>query len=199
MKTRERIGIDVDDTLLDFVGTYILYHNQSYNTNLKKENFKSYSFDKQIGGTMEEAINMINRFYETVFFKGVLPLPNSVEVISFLKQKNYELFIITSRPDFIKGETEEWLNKYFPDKFSNIFFSYNHYTQRKNGGKSKAEICLDRKISFMVDDSLEYCKQCSEKGVEALLFGDLPWNRDGKWADKIRVENWLKVGEKLLK
>ncbi|MEK6833525.1 MAG: hypothetical protein AABY32_05760 [Nanoarchaeota archaeon] len=196
---KKRIGVDIDDTSVDFVGNYILYFNQKYKANLKKEDFKTCSFNKTIGGTMEESINLVNEFYKSNLFKKMFPLPNSVEIIKLLKQAGYELFVITSRPDFLKAETEVFIDKYFSNNFSDIFFSYNYYTKRQNGGKSKAEICLDKKISFMIDDSLEYCKQCAEKGIESLLFGNFPWNQDGEFGDKIRVKDWLKVGEKLLK
>lgn len=194
-----KIGVDIDDTKVDFVGNYILFFNQTYNKDLKREDFKTYSFNQTIGGTIEDSIKMINQFYESKLFKEMVPLPNSVEIIKSLKQAGYELFVITSRPNFIKAETEKFIDKFFQNLFSDLFFSYNHYTKRKNGGKSKAEICLYNKISFMIDDSLEYCKQCAEKGIEALLFGNSPWNQDGGWSEKIRVENWLKVGERLLK
>lgn len=195
----KKIGVDIDDTLLDFVGTYILYHNQFYIPPLKKEDFKSYAFNQSIGETMEDTIGRINKFYEAPLFNEVLPLPNSVEIINLLKQKGYELFVITSRPDFIKNETEEWINKYFPEKFSNIFFSYNYYTQRKNGGKSKAEICFDLGNSLLIDDSLEYINQCVEKGVASLLFGNFPWNQNGQHEKIIRVKDWVGVKEELLK
>jgi len=194
-----RIGVDIDDTLVDFVGAYILYCNQTYSTNLKKEDFRFYAFNKSIGGTMSESISLVNKFYENVLFKEILPLPDSVEVINLLKQKNHELFIITSRPDFIKEETERFINKFFLDNFSNIFFSYNHYTKRKNGGKSKAELCFDLDISLLIDDSLEYAIQCANMGLEALLFGNFPWNQNGQHKNITRVKDWIKVKEELLK
>lgn len=196
---KRRIGVDVDDTQVDFVGTYILYHNQAYGTNLKKENFRNYSFNKTIGGTMEDSIKMMNKFYESHFFKEITPLPDSAKIIKLLKQKGYELFSITSRPDFIRAETEDFINKFYPGCFSDLFFSYNYYTKRKNEGKTKAEICLDNKISILVDDSLDYCIQCKEKGINPFLFGDNPWNQDGKWSNSIRVKDWLEVGERLSK
>lgn len=195
---KPKIGVDIDDTLLDFVGAFVRYHNERYKTRLKKVDFTSYSFDTAIGGTMNEAVEKVYELCMTNFFRERPPFSNAVKTINSLKQ-TYELFIVTSRPDYLLNQTIEWINRHFSNSFSNIFFSSNHYTGRENSGKSKAEICLDKKISFMIDDSLEYCNQCSEKGVEALLFGNLPWNQDGKFGDKIRVNNWLEVGERLLK
>lgn len=192
----KRIGIDIDDTLLDFVSPYLSYHNEIYNTNFKKETFETYSFNLNMGGTMAEVIDGVHNFYKTSFFKEIQPFPNSVEIIDAFKQKDYELFIITSRPDFIIDETKKWIDNHFPNKFSDIFFSYNHYTRRKNNGKTKAEICNDLGVSVLIDDSLEYGLQCANKGINVLLL-DSPWNRNGEHKRIIRVKNWEEIRREL--
>lgn len=196
---REKIGVDKDDTLLDFVGTYTKYHNKKYGTKVKREDFTTYSFDKVFGISMEEAISRVSEFYNTDFFKKMPPLPNSVEVINSLKQ-NYDLYVVTSAPDHLYIETMNQILKNFGNVFLDVFFSSNHYTGRKNSGKSKVEICLENGISILIDDSLEYALQCAEKGIGAFLFGDNnPWNQNGEHTEIIRVEDWLKVKEELLK
>ena len=192
---KRKIGIDIDDTLLDFIGNYLIFHNQKYKTNLKREDFKTYSFNHSLGGTMNKAVNTVGEFYKTEIFKKIRPFSNSIDVINNLKKK-YDLFIITSRPDFMVDETKEWINKYFPNKFSDIFFSYNHYTKRKNNGKTKAEICSDLEISILIDDSLEYALNCAEKGVKVLLL-NARWNLNGEHENIIRVKNWEEILEKL--
>jgi uncharacterized HAD superfamily protein len=198
MKTKmNRYCVDIDDTLLDFVGTYILFHNPMYKTNLKKEDFKEYSFNYARKGTMKQAEDSVNLFYETPFFREMKPFPNAMEVIQKLKEKN-ELFIVTSRPLKIQDKTFEWVSKYFPNIFSGIIFASNHYTKAKNSGKTKAEICFDLNASLLIDDSLIYSQECVAKGIESILL-DSPWNQNGNIPGITRVENWKKIGELLLK
>lgn len=198
---KRRIGIDIDDTKVDFVGNYLLFYNQKYKTNLKKEDMKFYNINPLFKDerTSGEPVILVNEFYESKFFKEMVPLSNSIKVINELKNAGYDLVSITSRPDFLRDITEKFLNTYFSGLYSDLFFSYNHYTKRKNEGRTKAEICVNEKVTDMVDDSLEYCKQCTIKGVNPLLFGNYSWNQDGEWGNSIRVKNWLEVEKKLLK
>ena len=194
--TKMNIGVDIDDTLLDFVGTYALFHNEVYGTNLKREDFKKYSFNSVRGGTMKEAVNSVKEFYNTSFFKEMKPFPDSIEVIQKLK-RNRSLFIITSRPLDIQKGTLEWISKYFSNIFSDIIFASNFYTKARNNGKTKAEVCYDLEISTLIDDSLIYARECVEKGIDALLL-DAPWNQNGEDKGITRVKNWKEI-EVLLK
>lgn len=190
------LAVDIDDTLLDFVSAYILFHNETYKTNLKKEDFKTYSFNHLKGDTMKQAVSTVRQFYKTDFFKEMKPFPGAIEVIQKLKEKN-ELFIVTSRPYDIKKGTLEWVSKHFSNIFSEVFFSSNYYTQAKNSGKTKAEICYDLSASLLIDDSLIYAKQVFEKGINTLLL-DSPWNQNGNLEGITRVNNWKEIGDLLI-
>jgi len=190
-----KIGIDVDDTLLDFVGAYIIFHNKIYKTNLKKEDFKTYSFNHVMGGTMGKAINSVKEFYTTPFFMKMIPLQNAIDVVQKLKKYN-ELFVITSRSSDMQEGTLEQITRYFPNTFSRIIFASNHYTKIKNTGKTKAEICLDLGASLLIDDSLIYTKECVIEGINAILI-DAPWNQDGDIRGVTRVKNWREILEVL--
>ena len=123
-QNKKRRGVDIDDTLFDFIGAYCLFHNLTYKTQIKKEDFNSYNFNEIMGGTIKEATDSISAFYNTSFFRKMKPFPDSIEIIQELK-KNNELFIITSRPPSIKEETFNQIFKYFPGVFSKIIFSDN--------------------------------------------------------------------------
>jgi len=192
---KRKIAIDIDDTIFDFVGGYTFFHNKTHKTNLKREDFKAYSFNYIMGGTMHEAVNSVKEFYSSHFFRKMEPFPNSVEVIKELKKEN-KLFIVTSRPLDMQKGTLEQISKYFPNVFSDIFFSSNHYTGAKNSGKTKAEICFERGAFLLIDDSLDYAKECLIKGIKTLLF-DAPWNQNGEIKGITRVKSWKEVGELL--
>ncbi len=197
------INIDSDDTLFPFVETFIVFHNEKYKTNLKREDFVSYSFDKLIGGTMEDSICRVSEFYETKLFQEMRPFSYSVEAINYLKKLN-RLYNTTSRPDSISKETIEQITNNFANSFLEIFFSANHYTEAKNCGKTKAEICLEKNVSLMIEDSLEYAIPCADKGINIFLI-DAPWNQNGEHKNIIRIErypypnHWKEILERLKK
>ena len=197
MKSKKRIGIDLDDVLADFHTGLMNYHNETYGTSLKPEDFKTYLFNEVWGGTLQEAIQKVNDFHHTIYFREISPIESSVISVDVLSRES-ELFIITSRPSFIKEQTEEWINRFFDDKFSGVFYSSNHYSKAENSGKSKSQICKELEISLLVDDSLDYVKQCPPMGIRGVLFGDYPWNQNGSLPlNAVRAENWKEVLEQI--
>lgn len=192
-----RIGIDLDEVLADFNSGLIKWHNEKYGTSLKRENFISYFFNQVWGGTIEETIIKVNDFHHSEYFEKLSPVEASVEAIPILSREN-DLFIITSRPDFLENETERWVNYFFEKQFKEIFHSSNHYSQATNSGKTKLQICRDLGVSVLIDDSLNYISQCASTEVNGLLFGNYPWNQNGHLPSNIfRTNNWKEVLEKL--
>jgi uncharacterized HAD superfamily protein len=197
-KMTEKIGIDLDDVLVDFNGALRRWHNDIYKTSLKLEDFKSYFFNETWGGTIQETIDKVGLFNHSRYYETISPIEGAVWAINSLLKIGKEPNIVTSRADFLRESTEKMLKFYFKKQSMNIFYSSNHYSGRENSGKTKPEICLDNKIPLIIDDSLEYAMQCAEKGIRVLLFGDYPWNQNGNLpANVVRVKNWKEVLEKL--
>jgi uncharacterized HAD superfamily protein len=192
-----KIGIDLDDTLFDLINPFISYHNQTYKTHLKKEDFTTYSFNEVLKLPSErDAVERVFQFYASDFFKKMPPLPGSTEAINFLK-KNYDLNIVTYRPEFLYNDTMNQIWTHFKGCFSNVFFAFNPYIGGKHTKKTKVEICLDNGISKMIDDSLDVIVECEEKSISSFLFGNYPWNQNGEHKKIIRTENWKVVLKKL--
>jgi len=192
---KRKIAIDIDDVLADFHTALLNWHNDNYGTSLRTEDIKTYFFNQVWGGTIEETIKKVNNFHNSVYSQKIIPIIYSVSSIDILSKEN-ELFVVTSRASFLEKETKIWLDKFFQNKFSGIFHSSNHYTQVENSGKNKLEICRELNASVLIDDSLDYIKQCASTNIKGILFGDYPWNRyDG--SDKIVAKNWNEVLEKL--
>ncbi len=196
-KNKRRIGIDLDEVLADFNAALRSYHNRVYGTSLKPEDFKTSLYNDVWGGTLQEAIQKVNNFYCSHFFRDISPIPYSISSIDILRRRN-ELFIITSRPVFIEEETQKWLDKFFRNRFLGVFYSSNHYSKVENSGKTKSQQCKELEISVLVDDSLDYIKQCPSIGIKGILFGDYPWNQNGNLpSNVVRVKNWKEVLEQL--
>jgi 5'(3')-deoxyribonucleotidase len=194
---KPRVVVDLDDTSFDFINPYISFNNLKYGTNLKKEDFTSYRFNEFRGGTMEESVASVKEFCYSPFFKNVKPFPDAVEVLQKVKEE-IELFVGTSRSFDMQELTFNQISLYFPNVFSDVFFSSNHYTGAKNSGKTKAEICKKLNALYLIDDSLIYSIECINKGIGAILF-DSPWNKNGNVEEIIRVNDWKEIGGILLR
>ena len=61
-----KIAFDCDDVLLDFIGTFARFYNEAYGTNLKRDDFNSYSFSKALGLNFQETRIKLGEFFENV-------------------------------------------------------------------------------------------------------------------------------------
>ena len=191
---KPKIGIDLDDTVLDLVGALVLFHNTFYGTNLTRADYLSHKFHKVWGCTGEEAIRRVSQFYTTEYFENIKPISGAIDAIDFLAKQNY-LEAITARPTDIKEKTGRQVKTYFGNNFDGIYYSSNFFTKTQNDG-TKLEICQRRGISTMIEDVLEYAMQFADTGIKVLLFGNYPWNQNGNLPSNIiRVKNWTEARE----
>lgn len=182
-----KIGIDIDEVLIEHAKEYLKYHNKRFSKNFVFEELKHFLFWKDLGLEKEE----IQPFFKD-FAKQAPPklVKNSVEIVKELAEKN-DLFILTARPLNIKDDTIQILNKNFGNIFKKIIFSGEVH----NNTLDKAEICKNEKISVLIEDGPEISEKCLKKGIKIVLF-DQPWNRyldDSNHNNLFRVKNWKEV------
>ena len=168
-----KIALDLDEIIFPFVENLIIYHNKNYCTNFKFEDIKHYELWKVWGGTREQAIKKVAEFQHTPEFDLIPPIPESALAIEELRKHN-ELIIVTSRREDMKDKTLAWIDKYFPKKFSGLYLT-NAYAL-DGPTLNKADMCLENGSKLLVDDCLEFAKECSEKGIETWLWYK-PWNQ----------------------
>lgn len=192
-----RIGVDLDDVLAELLIGLDKYHNEIYQTNFSLEDHTDFDLSKLWKCSKEEMRKRVYDFYDSDFvIEEVKPLEGAVEVVDKLSKK-HDLILITSRPDFLKQRTVDWLERYFTGKFREIFFTSQFAT--KNVSKTKGDLCLELGINLMIEDCLEYARDCASKNIDVLLV-DRPHNQTKNLPEKIRrVKNWWEIDEILAK
>ena len=79
---RRTIAVDLDEVLGGFLPALIRYHNDTFATRLRLEDFFSYRFADVWGGTNAAATEKIYRFFDTDYFHhGISPLPSARQVL----------------------------------------------------------------------------------------------------------------------
>lgn len=182
-----RLGIDLDELLAGFMAALIDYHNATYDTALRREDFHSTRFWETWGGTREQAIQKIHDFHSTSYFRCMEPILGSQSGVYRLRENN-DLFIITARQDCIADATRKWVDRHFPDTFLDVVFG-NHFSQ-SGKSRTKRQICDSLEIDVLIDDCLEYALDCCTPSRHILLL-DCPWNRCAGLPDGVyRVKSW---------
>lgn len=196
---KQTIAVDIDDVLSPSAEAFIAYSNKVWGHDLAVDDYHE-EWGGVWGVPLEEAIRRSKLFHEsTAYFEAFTCFDHALPVLIKLS-KRYKLVILTSRKAVLKEVTEAWLNKHFPDVFSEVIFAgiwdgdEHVYTQLH---KSKADMCRQVGADYLIDDQIKHCLGASEVGVTGLLFGSYGWNKTDKAlpAGVVRVHNWKEVEE----
>lgn len=188
-----KIGIDLDDVLIETFSPFLKFYNKKFNTKYALNDITSY-FIWEIGlfETKEDAIKEVTGFQNSEEVGKVTLNEGVLEALRILSQKN-KLLIVTSRHEELKDKTNEVVGNYFKEfNFSVIYSGDLH-----GGKKSKAEICLENNCEIMIEDNSETALNCAERGIKTILFNK-PWNKNcEEHKNIIRVNNWGEILEKI--
>lgn len=188
-----KIGIDIDEVVVEFVRGYLKLYNQKYNKNIKFEDIFTYSLWKPLGRSKEEVFELADEYYLSESFDKIELVQGAKEGIKELNSISEAVFI-TSRPNIIKEKTKTFLKQVFPDPNLKIIHSSNSYSQ--TNGKTKSEICKNQKIDILIEDDINYALDCADNGIKVILL-DKPWNQEKEHKNIIRVKDWDEILEKI--
>jgi uncharacterized HAD superfamily protein len=180
------IGVDLDNVLNNHYVEWINWHNTLSKQQFALEDIQDHDLSKLTGRTHQEEIAMMRIFEQSVYFSQLVPLPGAREGTELLAH-SHRLTVVTARSLTIQPQTEIWIGRYFPERFSEIKFTNQ---AGSNGHKTtKGEVCRKRGIELLIEDSREYAEECHQAGIPVLLL-DYPWNQ-GNLPDRIyRVRSW---------
>ena len=177
----EKLGVDLDEILTDFNRSLLSYYNDKYHKSFLESEMKTYFLSDIAGLSRKEEYRIINEYFNSETFRGLLPSANSVEGINNLGEK-FELYLITSRPNAVKKSTILWIEDHFPDIFKFIIFS-----------KNKTKICKNLGIEYIVEDNPKIAEDCARHGIQVFLFSK-PWNiKLSPCAGVTRVNNFKEI------
>jgi hypothetical protein len=188
-----KIGIDFDDVLFDFTTKLCEWHNKNYGTNLKRENIDNYYLPDLFQCARKEEIVRVGEFYESKEHSDLYPVTGAVEAVRELN-KNNELFIITARPETVRGVTEELVQRYFSGMFESVRFTGKFL----GSGIEKSDICRNLGIDIFIDDFEDNLTGISSIGIKSLLF-NAPWNQGELGSGITRVYSWSEIVENIKK
>jgi len=174
---KQRICVDMDDTMADTVGEHLARYNAEHGLRVTKDDLHGKWLWDHVPVAHREAL--IGYMRSDDFFEELGVLPDCVRVMERL-QEHYEIFVATAAMEFPNSFASKfrWLQKNFP------FISYRNYVY-----------CGDKSIlhaDYLIDDMPRYLQMFRGQGV---LFSS-PHNALATGYP--RVENWREVEEYFL-
>lgn len=193
------IAVDLDDVLASSAQGFVDYSNKRWGTRLTVEDYNEH-WSEMWGIEHEETIERAHDIYASRVQRDFIHDREAALVLKDLA-KRYKLVITTSRHRQVQQDTLDWLEKHFPEVFSDVHFAgiWEDWGQRKQtldeaAKLTKADLLKKIGAAYIIDDHPKHCNGAAKVGVQALLFGDYGWNRHVKLAKGIiRVKDWSAV------
>ena len=185
------LAVDIDDVLFSWTPTFLEYHNTTHNTRLTPGDRRSDFLEEVIGITEAQMLDKIDAYIQTRHYVDAGPVPGAVTAIKELS-KTYRLVIVTARTVNYRGTTEIFIEKYFPNVFSDILYSLR--VDRPTEFIPKKELCRQVNAFALIDDSVRNLLPVVDAGMTGILFGDFAWHRQHILPERvIRCTSWEDV------
>ncbi|MEI6533078.1 MAG: hypothetical protein WCO06_04520 [Candidatus Roizmanbacteria bacterium] len=190
------IALDLDDVLAQLGKDIHTYHNELYGTHASFETQTDYSFSTNWNCTEEEVIKRIYDFYATDRMLSLEPVEGSIHAITPMS-KQYELHIVTARPELTRNITEQWVKKHFGSCITHIHMT-GQCSLDQSIKKTKSQICKEIRAELLIDDHIDYVMECTRNNVKTLLL-ETPINRPKLVSHPLitRVKNWKEIEDLL--
>jgi uncharacterized HAD superfamily protein len=183
--TKPIVVLDVDGVLFQTPSDAVLAANKLHGTTHKVEDI----FDHDAHHNKELfVVDGVDQFHlHQSDIAAYTPVPGSVEAITSLAQ-SATLIALTSRNyDKFYDVTKAALHRYFGTAITQLHFTTKPGSEDH---RPKGQIVQELGGALLIDDSVEYCKSCSDFGIPAILFGQ-PYNQQGHdYPAELRANDW---------
>jgi hypothetical protein len=165
-----RIAIDFDDSCVDSLSALVSWHNERYSTQYTAEHYREAGnkYSALWGCTHEESMRRLHRFHRE--FGHVLEeLPHCGRVMIRLRRCGCELHMLTYRSQELEEVTLVTVDRLFQGVFNRVDL-FGHPLKGEIKLVNKAEVCIERDIPVIVEDSPSNALQCAKSGIMVLLI-----------------------------
>lgn len=191
----------MDEVLGRFLHSLNKFCREEYGMQYDISDYWVYDFAKIWKCSQDESNHKVHEFFTSNHFaEGIEVIPGSYESLLRLQQL-CDLIVVTSRQHVIQQPTLEWIDRHYPQVFSEVHFG-NHFAL-EGVSKKKSDICRSIGAEILIDDNPNYAVECAEAGIQVLLYDwehGYPWSKtqEGPTHDRItRVRNWQEVEQVL--
>lgn len=185
------IGIDLDEVIVDIHPTLIDFVSKTMGVDTCKEDYTTYRMWEIWDISKDEFFQLVFEYYKSDLFEKSGITPGAKKALLKLRDDDVKITFITSRPESTRDVTLRWFKRELPEIEPEIIFTGGFTDLGKSNPKSY--VCKKIGAELLIDDCYEYTVDCSENGVEALLF-TAPWNEMEECPELVtRVHGWEEI------
>ena len=174
------VAFDIDGVVADTISLFVEIIRNDFNINwLKYDDITSYSFEGIDGIDHDVVTAAIEKVLDGNYNEPLKPFDGAPEVLRRLGRHCGPVLFVTARP--YPGPIAQWITEAvgLPPESMEIIATGSF--------EGKAEILLERNISYFLEDRFETCVLLNDAGITPILFKQ-PWNRENRLF--YEVSNW---------
>lgn len=177
-----KIGLDIDDCIADYVGTFIAFVNRVHGTQYTLEDITDYSLAESLKHPEERIGSAMNHFLHAGELRELPEIKGAVHAVHTLYAEGHKLYFVTSRSSRATHDTYRW------------FAQRNLPVERIYFDKDKAWHAVHHGIDLFVDDNLKNLDKIADANpkTRTIVF-DRPWNRVPLNRAHGRAQGWEQV------
>lgn len=185
------IAVDFDDVLVE-TGVHLLsYYNHTFGSKVSPRDLYSQDPDDWLAPDMATVVARVNQYLSSDAYNSIPPKEDTQEYVR-LVSSNHEMHVITARPPLLEAVTNRVIQRYFNGCFKSVEYTSHFHKD----AVSKSSICLKLSADILVDDFTPHLTLALQDGVDAVLFGDYPWNQpEDSGQSFTRAKNWREMHE----
>ena len=193
--TKKLIAVDIDEVLAANAPSFVAYTNQQWGMNLSVDDYHEHW--AQLWKTdHDETLKRAKQYNHSGVMESMSHFEEANATLTQLT-KQYRLVIVTARRKELAEITQQWIERHYAGIFSDIHHAGIWDTEHPEASTfTKADICTKIQASYLIDDQSKHCNAAQGVGIQAIMFGDYPWNRSEKLVEGVtRRANWHAVLE----
>ncbi len=185
------IAIDLDDVIFDFNGTFAIWHNSSYDTNVTYENITNFDLTKIYNVDSNTIFNRLDIF-RTQHWEEMSLVSGTLNALYCLKDFS-SLHVITARCESLRLVTESMLDTHMSNVFTELHLTNGVTSINQDKERRKIDICREIGAIILIDDNPNHVTDFID-GDTKLLVPDRPWNQNELPQGVVRCGSWEKPG-----
>lgn len=171
--SKETVALDIDDVVVKHVEGFLKWTNKTYGTKLNIQDYSEAWYE--LWGIPKEEEEGRKKLFFTDEIVGAFEEVEGAREGLIALAATKRIIGVTSRRESLRDITSTVLEAMAPGTVEDVVFA-TYFVDGLKFTKSKAEICPELGASWLIDDHLKHCRAVAAVGVNAVLFGDYPWN-----------------------
>lgn len=195
--TRPLVLLDLDDVLVDFHTPFAATIAAMFGLNYSYAERTCYYASDFLPITKEQELQAVFATYDGAAIWNSPPFPHCRKHLERLVNE-FDLAILTARPEQYKAATVQWSARHLPGLFSDDNVFHNGLLGTNERKLTKVERAVELGAIALVDDTRHNLEGCAAHRIQGVLFHH-SWNEaDSDHDDFIRARGWSEVAALLL-